>query len=135
MSLHGDSRLNMPPRKNISSTSLLLLFGILVAVFITCLITANIIAVNLIVGLSLVLPAAIIVFPISYIIGDVLTEVYGFRHARRILWLGFLCNLLVMLAIRSGNYSHRNLSGKSDRPMNKYRVILPGYFSPLSLHT
>jgi uncharacterized integral membrane protein (TIGR00697 family) len=89
-------------REDISGTPPSFLFVILVAVFITCLITANIIAVKLIVVFSLVLPAAIIIFPISYIIGDVLTEVYGFRQARRIIWLGFLCNLLVVLAIWVG---------------------------------
>ena len=46
-----------------------------------------------------VLPAGIIVFPISYIIGDVLTEVYGYQQARRVIWLGFLCNLITVLAI------------------------------------
>src|SRR4030065_156304 len=67
---------------------------IIIAVFITCLITANIIAVKVI-GLGpLVLPAAIFVFPVSYIFGDILTEVYGYRTARRVIWLGFLCNLV-----------------------------------------
>jgi len=67
---------------------------IIIALFITCLITANIIAVKVI-GLGpLVLPAAIFVFPFSYIFGDVLTEVYGYRVARRVIWLGFLCNLV-----------------------------------------
>ena len=49
-------------------------FIIVVALFVTCLITANIIAVKLISVFGLVLPAAIIIFPISYILGDVLTE-------------------------------------------------------------
>jgi len=67
---------------------------IIIALFITCLITANIIAVKVI-GLGpLVLPAAIFVFPLSYIFGDVLTEVYGYQVARRVIWLGFLCNLV-----------------------------------------
>lgn len=78
------------------------LFILVVALFITCLITANIIAVKLITILGLVLPAAIIIFPISYIIGDVLTEVYGYRQARRVIWLGFLCNLVVVVAIWLG---------------------------------
>jgi uncharacterized integral membrane protein (TIGR00697 family) len=43
------------------------------------------------------LPAAVIVFPISYIFGDILTEVYGFRWARRVIWLGFACNLVFVL--------------------------------------
>jgi hypothetical protein len=67
---------------------------IIIAVFITCLITANIIAVKIISLGPVVLPAAIFVFPVSYIFGDVLTEVYGFRVARKVIWLGFLCNLI-----------------------------------------
>ena len=74
----------------------------IVAVFIACLVAANIIAVKLISLWGLLLPAAIIVFPISYILGDVLTEVYGYKHARRVIWLGFLANLIVVLAIAAG---------------------------------
>lgn len=77
-------------------------FIVVVALFITCLITANIIAVKLISIFGLVLPAAIIIFPISYILGDVLTEVYGYRQARRVIWLGFLCNLILVVAILLG---------------------------------
>jgi uncharacterized integral membrane protein (TIGR00697 family) len=67
---------------------------IIIAVFITCLITANIIAVKVISLGPFTLPAAIFVFPVSYIFGDVLTEVYGYRVARRVIWLGFACNLV-----------------------------------------
>jgi len=74
-------------------------FLIVVAVFVTCLITANIIAVKLVDLFGLILPAAIFIFPLSYITGDVLTEVYGYRQARRVIWLGFLCNVLVVVAI------------------------------------
>jgi len=63
-------------------------FVVVVAVFITCLITANITAVKLVSIFGLILPAGVIVFPISYIVGDVLTEVYGFHRARRVIWLG-----------------------------------------------
>jgi uncharacterized integral membrane protein (TIGR00697 family) len=77
-------------------------FLILVALFVTCLITANITAVKLVRVFGLILPAAIIIFPISYILGDVLTEVYGYRQARRVIWLGFLCNLIVVAAIYLG---------------------------------
>ncbi len=71
----------------------------LTALFVAALITANIIAVKLISVGGLVLPAAIIIFPLSYIFGDVLTEVYGYRAARRTIWMGFLCNLLVVIAV------------------------------------
>jgi uncharacterized integral membrane protein (TIGR00697 family) len=77
-------------------------FIMLVAVFITCLIVANIIAVKLIGVGGLVLPAGIIIFPISYIFGDVLTEVYGYRKTRLVIWLGFACNLLAVAAIWLG---------------------------------
>jgi uncharacterized integral membrane protein (TIGR00697 family) len=67
---------------------------IIIAIFITCLITANIIAVKVVTLGWFTVPAAIFVFPVSYIFGDILTEVYGYRVARRVIWLGFLCNLI-----------------------------------------
>ena len=77
-------------------------FIVLVALFVTCLIAANITAVKLIAVFGLLLPAAIVIFPVSYILGDVLTEVYGYRQARRVIWLGFLCNLVVVATIWIG---------------------------------
>ncbi len=74
-------------------------FVALVALFVTGLVVSNIIAVKLVLLGGLLLPAAIIIFPLSYILGDVLTEVYGYRQARRVIWLGFLCNLLAAAAI------------------------------------
>lgn len=67
---------------------------IITALFITCLITANIIAVKVISLGIFIVPAAIFVFPLSYIFGDVLTEVWGYRTARKVIWLGFGCNLV-----------------------------------------
>ena len=77
-------------------------FVMVTAVFITCLITANIIAVKLVSIAGFILPAAIIIFPLSYIVGDVLTEVYGYRQARQVIWLGFLCNLMAVVGIWLG---------------------------------
>jgi uncharacterized integral membrane protein (TIGR00697 family) len=77
-------------------------FVFIAAVFVTCLITANITAVKLVNLFGLTLPAAVIIFPISYIFGDVLTEVYGYAQARRVIWLGFFCNLLAVVAIWVG---------------------------------
>jgi len=73
-------------------------FLVITSVFITCLISANIVAVKLISVFGEVLPAGVIVFPVSYIFGDVLTEVYGYRTARRVIWLAFGCNLLAVCA-------------------------------------
>jgi uncharacterized integral membrane protein (TIGR00697 family) len=72
---------------------------VVTALFVTTLIVSNIIAVKLISVWTLVLPAAVILFPIAYIIGDVLTEVYGFARARQVIWTGFFCNLIAVLAI------------------------------------
>ncbi|MBN1220536.1 MAG: queuosine precursor transporter [Anaerolineae bacterium] len=77
-------------------------FVLVAAIFVTCLMTANIIAVKLMSIAGFILPAAVIIFPLSYIVGDVLTEVYGYRQARQVIWLGFLCNLIAVVAIWLG---------------------------------
>ncbi|HYM49353.1 MAG TPA: queuosine precursor transporter [Candidatus Limnocylindrales bacterium] len=77
------------PRPASASPLLLALSGL----FVTVLLSSNLIAVKLIQAGPLTLPAAIIVFPLSYLFGDVLTEVYGYATTRRIIWLGFACNL------------------------------------------
>ncbi len=41
-------------------------------------------------GIPLAFDAGTVFFPIAYIFGDVLTEVYGFAHARRVIWIGFI---------------------------------------------
>ncbi|NLG06631.1 MAG: queuosine precursor transporter [Candidatus Pacebacteria bacterium] len=73
----------------------------LVILSTSALLTANTAAVKTIAVLGLSLPAGVIVFPISYIIGDALTEVYGFKKARLAIYLSFFANLFfsVTLAI------------------------------------
>jgi uncharacterized integral membrane protein (TIGR00697 family) len=70
-----------------------------VAVFSSALIVSNIIAVKLVDLFGLTLPAGVVLFPIVYIVGDVLTEVYGFGRARQAIWIGFGCNLLAVGSI------------------------------------
>jgi len=77
-------------------------FVAVAALFVTCLVISNVIAVKLVMVRGLVLPAGIVVFPLSYLLADVLTEVYGYRAARRVIWLGFFCNLLAVVAIWVG---------------------------------
>jgi queuosine precursor transporter len=74
------------------------------ALFVTCLLTSNTIATKLIMVGGVLLPVAIIVFPVSYILADVLTEVWGYAAARRVIWLGFACNALMVLAIWAGGW-------------------------------
>jgi len=77
-------------------------FVIIAAIFVTCLITANVIAVKIVSFGQFILPAAMIIFPLSYIFGDILTEVYGYGWARRVIWLGFLCNLIFVIFVWVG---------------------------------
>ncbi len=77
-------------------------YDLIAIFFVVALLTANIIAVKLVDLGGFILPAAVIIFPISYIIGDVLTEVYGYRLARRVIWLGFAGNLFMVIAIWIG---------------------------------
>jgi uncharacterized integral membrane protein (TIGR00697 family) len=70
-------------------------FLALFALFLTCLLVSNIIAGKLILVFGLVLPAAVILFPITYILGDVFTEVYGFGKTRVVIWTGFAANALM----------------------------------------
>jgi uncharacterized integral membrane protein (TIGR00697 family) len=74
-------------------------YDVAVALFVASLLTANIIAVKLVEIGPLILPAGVVIFPVSYILGDVLTEVYGYHWARRAIWLGFVGNLAAVVAI------------------------------------
>jgi uncharacterized integral membrane protein (TIGR00697 family) len=76
-------------------------FVVVAAVFVTALVVSNIIAVKLVEMSGRVFPAGLVIFPLSYLLGDVLTEVYGVRAARRVIWLGFACNLLALGAIQA----------------------------------
>jgi len=71
-------------------------YPLVTAVFVTSLIVSNIIAVKLVQIGGLILPAAVILFPVAYIFGDILTEVYGYARARQAIWIGFFCNLLAV---------------------------------------
>lgn len=79
-------------------------FVFIAAVFVTCLITSNVIAVKVVAFGNVIVPAAIFIFPVSYIFGDILTEVYGYKWARRVIWLAFFCNLIFVLFAWSGQY-------------------------------
>jgi uncharacterized integral membrane protein (TIGR00697 family) len=76
-------------------------FVTVAAFFVTALVVSNIIAVKLVEISGQVFPAGLVIFPLSYLLGDVLTEVYGFRAARAVIWLGFACNLVALGAIQA----------------------------------
>ncbi len=76
--------------------------NLVTAVFVTCLITSNIVAVKIIDVAGVVVPAAVVIFPLSYLFGDILTEVYGYARSRQVIWIGFGCNALTALAVWIG---------------------------------
>ncbi|MCG6186566.1 queuosine precursor transporter [Maribellus maritimus] len=73
---------------------LFMLAGIL---FATCLLISNILASKIIMIGPWSAPAGVLIFPLAYIINDVIAEVWGYRKARLIIWAGFGVNLLAVL--------------------------------------
>ncbi len=72
------------------------LFVVIACLFVTSLLLSNIIAGKLITIGGMILPGAVILFPLAYIFGDILTEVYGYKRARMVIWTGFACNILMV---------------------------------------
>lgn len=70
-----------------------MLLGIL---FCVCLVAANLLETKVVQAGPLSVTAGLLVFPISYIINDCIAEVWGFRKARLIIWMGFLMNFMVV---------------------------------------
>jgi uncharacterized integral membrane protein (TIGR00697 family) len=68
-------------------------------IFITCLLLSNILAAKMIQIGPFAFTGGVIIFPISYIVGDIITEVYGFYTSRRIIVIGFSMNVFMVLAL------------------------------------
>jgi uncharacterized integral membrane protein (TIGR00697 family) len=71
-----------------------MLAGIL---FTTCLLLANILAIKIIQIGPWAAPAGVLIFPLAYVLNDVITEVWGYKKARLIIWSGFAMNVLMVL--------------------------------------
>lgn len=72
------------------------IFVILFGINITFLLISNIITVKTINVFGLIFTAADMLFPITYILNDIFTEVYGFKKAKLVIWLSFFCNLVMV---------------------------------------
>jgi uncharacterized integral membrane protein (TIGR00697 family) len=86
-----------PPQSASRGVSPLLI--VVSSLFVACLVASNIIAVKVASLGPFSVPAAIVIFPLAYLFGDVLTEVWGYRVARTVIWSGFLANIVVVLFI------------------------------------
>lgn len=109
---------------------------LVMALFVTVLIVSNIASSAKIVdwgisiiGLRLAFDGGTLLFPVSYIFGDVLTEVYGYKRSRRVIWVGFAClaiSALVLWIIRimPGEATWQSYAGQK-----AYEAILGGMSS------
>lgn len=74
-------------------------FDVLVALFVAVLLISNVASTKILSIWKFTFDGGTILFPLSYIFGDILTEVYGFRRSRRVIWLGFAAALLMSLTL------------------------------------
>ena len=74
-------------------------FEVLVALFVAVLLISNIASTKILTLWKFTFDGGTILFPLSYIFGDILTEVYGFKRSRRVIWLGFFSALLMSLIL------------------------------------
>ena len=73
------------------------------ALFVTSYLVSNVMAVKVISLFGLFyFDAGTITFPFAYMLGDVLTEIWGFRTARKVIWLTFVCNIIMVLCTQIG---------------------------------
>lgn len=91
------------PFKNRTEGKLELPLMIVTAMFVTLYLVSNIMAVKVI-GLwgLFYFDAGTITFPFAYMLGDVLTEIWGFKMAKRVIWTTFFCNLVMVICTQVG---------------------------------
>jgi len=111
-------------------------FDLIMAVFVTILVVSNIASSAKIVdwgfsifGIRMAFDAGTILFPVSYIFGDILTEVYGYKNSRRVIWAGFACLALSavifwLVKIMPGEVQWQHYAGDA-----AYMAILGGMSS------
>lgn len=82
-------------------------YDVVMATFVTVLLLSNLLSSAKIIDIGLgsigtlafIFDAGTIVFPVSYIFGDILTEVYGYKRSRRVIWMGFGASTLMALCV------------------------------------
>lgn len=74
-------------------------FDIIVGLFVAVLLISNIASTKIVDIWRFTFDGGTIIFPLSYIFGDILTEVYGYRQSRRAIWIGFLSAMVMSLVL------------------------------------
>lgn len=96
-------------------------YDIIGALFVAVLIISNIASAKVASVMGFNFDGGTILFPISYIFGDILTEVYGYKKSRRIIWTGFFCLVVMALTLVTVQY----LPSANDWPNQKaYEAVL-----------
>ena len=96
------------------------LYPIITALFCGCLIISNILASKTFSLYDIILPCGVVIFPLVYIVGDVLTEIYGFKLEKRTIYLGFIINLIAVIAYQIAIF----LPGTDLATSNAFSIIL-----------
>lgn len=111
-------------------------YDTIMAVFVTVLLVSNIASSAKIVdwgfslgGIPLAFDAGTLLFPVSYIFGDVLTEVYGYRFGRRVIWTGFACSVLMSLTLWVVGWMPGEATWQSNVGQSSYLAVLGGVSS------
>jgi queuosine precursor transporter len=74
-------------------------FDVIMALFVAVLLISNVASTKILVLWKFTFDGGTILFPLSYIFGDILTEVYGYRRSRKVIWTGFFAALLMSLVL------------------------------------
>ena len=69
-------------------------------VFVGLLLTANVLGPKPLLLGKLIVPAGSVIFPMTYLVGVIITEVYGFRASRVVIWMALICNLFMAFALK-----------------------------------
>lgn len=108
-------------------------FDIIMAFFVAVLIASNIASSAKIVdwgvsffNIPLAFDAGTLLFPISYVFGDILTEVYGYQRSRRVIWTGFFALALTALVLWLVGIMPGEATWQSYAGDNAYQAILGG---------
>lgn len=78
-------------------------FMVVTALFVTLYLVSNIMAVKVISFLDIIyFDAGTITFPFAYMLGDILTEIWGYKNAKKVIWMTFLCNIIMVVFTQLG---------------------------------
>lgn len=95
-------------------------YDLMLAMFVSVLLISNLAAIKLIAFGPIISDGGAILFPLAYIFGDILTEVYGYRYTRRAIWTGFFVMLLAVTCFTIVRYLPSAPAGTTNQPTYPY---------------